>query len=68
MMRAMLYEAAQSHDAFQEMVLAQGLSDADRQAPRHEEGNRGAGTSAGRDAQHPKYSAINKPPADCPIF
>ena len=49
MMRTMLYEAAQSHDAFQEMVLAEGLGDADRQAPRHEEGNRGAGPSAGRD-------------------
>ena len=49
MMRAMLYEAAQSHDAFQEMVLAQGLGDADRQAPRDEKGDRGAGPPAGRD-------------------
>src|ERR1035441_9707675 len=30
--------------AFEEMVLAQGLGDADRQAPRDEEGDRGAGT------------------------
>jgi transposase len=34
--------------ALSEMVLAQGLGDADRQAPRHEEGNRRAGTSLGR--------------------
>ena len=31
-----------------QMVLAQGLGDADRQAPRHEEGNRRAGASLGR--------------------
>jgi len=31
-----------------EMVLAQSLGDADRQAPRHEKGNRRAGTSLGR--------------------
>src|SRR5262245_22843521 len=31
------------------MVLAQGLGDADRQAPRHEEGYRCPGTPAGRD-------------------
>ncbi len=49
MMRVMLYEAAQSHVAFEEMVLAQGLGDADRQAPRDEEGDRGAGAPAGRD-------------------
>ena len=35
--------------AFEEMVLAQGLGDADRQAPRDEEGDRGAGAPAGRD-------------------
>src|SRR5437762_14132324 len=29
--------------AFEEMVLAQGLGDADRQAPRDEKGDRGAG-------------------------
>ena len=49
MMRVMLYEAAQSHAAFEEMVLAQGLGDADRQAPRDEEGDRGAGAPVGRD-------------------
>ena len=37
------------HDAFKEMVLAQGLGDADRQAPRDEEGNRGSRPSIGRD-------------------
>ena len=36
------------HDAFEEMVLAQGLGDADRQAPRDEEGNRRTGASVGR--------------------
>src|SRR5262252_8298001 len=35
--------------AFDEMVLAQGLGDEDRQASREEEGDRGAGASAGRD-------------------
>ena len=35
--------------AFDEMVLAQGLGDEDRQAPRDEEGDRGAGASVGRD-------------------
>ena len=35
--------------ALNEMVLAQGLGDADRQAPRHEKGDRGAGAPAGRD-------------------
>ena len=35
--------------AFGEMVVAQGLGDADRQAPRHEEGDRGAGATVGRD-------------------
>ena len=55
MMRVMLYEAAQSmlssseHAAFEEMVMAQGLGDADRQAPRDEEGDRGPGAPAGRD-------------------
>ena len=32
-----------------EMVLAQGLGDEDRQAPRDEEGHRGSGPPAGRD-------------------
>ena len=36
------------HVAFKEVVLAQGLGDADRQAPRHEESNRGAGAPVGR--------------------
>ena len=50
MMRVMLYEAAQSHaDPHQQMVVAQGLGDEDRQAPRDEEGDRGPGTPAGRD-------------------
>ena len=35
--------------AFGEMVLAQGLGDADRKAPRAEKSDRGAGTQAGRD-------------------
>jgi hypothetical protein len=35
--------------AFGEVVLAQGLGHANRQASRHEEGNRGLGTSASRD-------------------
>ena len=48
MMRVMLYEAAQSIVAFEEMVLAQGLGPTDRQAPRNEEGDRGLGTPAGR--------------------
>ncbi len=37
------------HAAFEEMVLAQGLGDADRQAPRDEKGDRGTGTPVGRD-------------------
>ena len=37
------------HAAFEEMVLAQGLGDADRQAPRDEKGDRGLGTPVGRD-------------------
>ena len=37
------------HAAFEEMVLAQGLGHADRQAPRDEKGDRGPGTPAGRD-------------------
>jgi len=36
------------HAAFEEMVLAQGLGDADRQAPRDKEGDRGAGTPVSR--------------------
>ena len=41
MMRVMLYEAAQAMLPFEEMVLAQGLGHADRQAPRNEESDRG---------------------------
>ena len=50
MMRVMLYEAAQGMLLrFKEMVLAQGLGDTDRQAPRDEKGDRGPGTPVGRD-------------------
>src|SRR5262249_32577327 len=50
MMRVMLYEAAQIlSDALGEVVLAQGLGDEDCPPPRAEEGDRGAGASAGRD-------------------
>src|SRR5271170_2425231 len=37
------------HAAFKKMVMAQGLGDADRQAPRHQKGDRGPGTSASCD-------------------
>jgi hypothetical protein len=37
------YRGSHSHVAFEEMVVAQGLGDADRQAPRDEKGDRGAG-------------------------
>ena len=37
------------HAAFEEMVLAQGLGDADRQAPRDEKGDGRLGTPVGRD-------------------
>ena len=36
-------------DVYKRQVLAQGLGDEDRQAPRDEKGDRGAGTSIGRD-------------------
>ena len=50
MMRAMLYEAAHPHaGAFGKVVLAQGTGHEDRQAPRDQEGDRGAGASVGRD-------------------
>ena len=49
MMRVMLYEAAQSRVVVEEMVLAQGLGDADRQAPRDEKGDCRLGTPAGCD-------------------
>ena len=49
-MRMMLYEAAQSMlVAFDKLVLAQGLGDADRQAPGDEKGDRGTGATVGRD-------------------
>ena len=49
MMRVMLYEAGPDHAGMlSQMVLAQGLGDADRKAPRHEKGNRRAGASLGR--------------------
>ena len=49
MMRVMLYEAAQSMLPHKKMVMAQGLGDADRQAPRNEKSNRGAGAPVGRN-------------------
>ena len=55
MMRVMLYEAAQSMlrskkwSWLKEMVMAQGLGDADRQASRNEEGDCGPGAPIGRD-------------------
>jgi transposase len=50
MMRVMLYEAAHIMlTRTQKVVLAQGLGNEDRQAPRDEEGDRGAGASVGRD-------------------
>ena len=48
MMRVMLYEAAQSI-CIEEMVLAQGLGDAGRQAPWDEKGDRGPGAPVGCD-------------------
>jgi transposase len=38
--------SSSEHAAFEKMVMAQGLGDADRQAPRHEKGDCGAGTPA----------------------
>jgi transposase len=46
MMRTMLYS---EYDAFKKMVLAQGVGNADRQAPRDEKSDRGPGSPAGRD-------------------
>src|SRR5262245_25243477 len=48
MMRVMLRSSSE-HAAIEEMVLAQSLGDADRQAPRNEKGDRGPGTSVGCD-------------------
>ena len=41
--------SSSEHAAFEEMVVAQGLGDADRQAPWEEESDRGPGASVGRD-------------------
>jgi transposase len=41
--------SSSEHAAFEEMVVAQGLGDVDRQAPRDEKGDRGAGASVGGD-------------------
>ena len=49
MMRMALRSGPGHAAAFGEMVMAQGLGDEDRQAPRDEEGDRGAGASVGRD-------------------
>ena len=49
MMRMMLYEAAQSMLVHVKMVLAQGMGNADRQAPWNEKGDRRTGASIGRD-------------------
>ena len=49
MMRVMLYEAAQVMLTHHQVVVAQGLGDADRQAPRDKKGDRGSGTPVGRD-------------------
>ena len=49
MMRAMLYEAAQSMLRSMKVVMAQGVGHANRQAPRDEKGDRGPGSPAGRD-------------------
>ena len=43
-----LRSGADPANALDTMVLAQGLGDADRQASRHEEGDRSIGTPAGR--------------------
>ena len=50
MMRVMLYEAAQVMlTRTNKWSWLKGLGDADRQAPRTEKGNRGAGAPVGRD-------------------
>ena len=49
MMRVNALRSSSEHAAVEEMVLAQGLGDADRQAPWDEEGDRGPGTPVGRD-------------------
>ena len=49
MMRTMLYEAAQSMMRSKKWSWLKAWAMQIARAPRHEEGNRGAGTSAGRD-------------------
>ena len=49
MMRVDALRSSSEHAAVEEMVLAQGLGDADRQAPRDEKGDRGPGTPVGCD-------------------
>ena len=49
MMRMMLSKRHRACWSFDEMVVAQGLGDEDSQAPRDEEGDRGAGATVGRD-------------------
>jgi len=50
LLRTVLFEAAQVMlVTFDEMVMAQGLGDEDRQAPRDEKSHRCAGASVGRD-------------------
>jgi hypothetical protein len=39
--------SSSEHAVVEELVLAQGLGDADRQAPRDEKGDRGVGTQVG---------------------
>jgi hypothetical protein len=41
--------SSSGHAPFEEMVMAQGLGDANRQAPRDEKGDCGAGVPVGRD-------------------
>jgi hypothetical protein len=53
MMRVMLYEAAQSMLRSKKWSWLKALGDADRQAPRDEEGDRGPGAPAGRDHAPP---------------
>ena len=49
MMRSHALRSSAEHAPFEEMVLAQGVGDADRKAPRDEKGDRRSGASVGRD-------------------
>ena len=49
MMRVIALRGGSEHDALEEMVMAQGLGNADRQAARDEKGDRRAGPPVGRD-------------------